>query len=226
MTFFNRLCTETETEKQRFLNRDIIQKALTEGVSVELYRAYLEQAYHHVKFTCPLLGLSLAKTPVSDRFYRAALINYIDEEKGHEEWILDDIETLGGDKENVRHGEPNIPNKAMIGYLHYAIEYISPYAILGMVHVLEGISVDLAHKVASSIGQNIGKDASGKGFSYLRSHGALDIEHVAFFEKTVNQITSIETQDIIIENIKMIYRLWGDMFEEIDTSTQGERYAA
>ena len=52
--------------------------------------------------------------------------------------------------------------------------------MLGSVHVLEGMSTLLADKAAGDDRALTG--GGGKeGFSYLRSHGALDIEHVAFF---------------------------------------------
>ena len=91
-------------------------------------------------------------------------------------------------RSRVRDGKPGIACQVMVAYTYYAIEWISPYAMLGSVHVLEGMSTLLADKAADSIQRSLG--GRGKdGFSYLRSHGALDIEHVAFFKKLVNGIT-------------------------------------
>ena len=95
---------------------------------------------------------------------------------------------MGGDAVAVRDGKPGIACQVMVGYTYYAIEWISPYAMLGSVHVLEGMSTLLADKAADAIQRSLG--GRGKdGFSYLRSHGALDIEHVAFFKTLVNGIT-------------------------------------
>ncbi len=226
MSFFERLQNETQREREIFITRPLIQTAIQEGVSVDLYRDYLTQAYHHVKFTCPLLGLALSQCPVQDRDYRAALIEYIDEEKGHEEWILNDIEALGGNKDRVRNCAPNLPNKAMCAYVHYAITNISPYALMGMVHVLEGMSVVLADKAAETIRKTIAAENDEKGFSYLKSHGALDQEHVVFFENTVNKIQCPDAQQAVIDTAKMVYRLWGDMFDDLWFEYQEKRDAA
>ena len=94
---------------------------------------------------------------------------------------------MGGDADAVRDGNPGIACQVMVGYTYYAIEWVSPYAMLGSVHVLEGMSTLLADKAADAIQRSLGHRGKD-GFSYLRSHGALDIEHVAFFKKLVNSI--------------------------------------
>lgn len=226
MSFYERLLEETKAERAYFMGRPLIRRALDDGVTADMYIAYLAEAYHHVKFTCPLLGLALANCPIEDRHYREALIEYIDEEKGHEEWILNDIAAFGGDKEKIRAGRPSLPNRVMCGYMHFAIEHVSPYALLGMVHVLEGMSVLLADKAAASIGEALGVEKGGKGFTYLVSHGSLDQDHVAFFEKLVNTIDDAEKQDVIIDTAKVIYTLWGDMFDALDKQFEGKRDAA
>ena len=225
MTLFDRLLAETETERNRFLGLPIIRRAREEGVSLALYVAFLGQAYHHVRQTCPLLGLALSRCGADDAEYRAGLIGYIDEEKGHEAWILDDIAALGGDAEAVRLSLPGIPCRAMVAYATWAIEHVSPYALLGMVHVLEGMSVELADAVARRISAALGNGDGAlpaAGFSYLTSHGALDREHVRYFEELVNAIEDPEAADAIIDTANAIYRLYGDMFVEIAATAGSE----
>jgi hypothetical protein len=47
------------------------------------------------------------------------------------------------------------------------------------------------------------------------SHGKLDISHVDFFIQLVNKIEDKTIQDQIIKTAKMIYFLWGNMFDEV-----------
>jgi pyrroloquinoline quinone (PQQ) biosynthesis protein C len=218
MTLFDRLLAETEAERNRFLGLPIIRRARDEGVPAELYLAFLGQAYHHVRQTCPLLGLALSRCGEKDRAYREGLIGYIDEEMGHEDWILDDIAALGGNADAVRRGRPGIPCRAMVAYATWAIEHVSPYALLGMVHVLEGMSVELAEGVArriSAVLGNPGGKMPAEGFRYLTSHGALDRDHVRYFEALVNGIEDAEAADAIVDTANAIYRLYGDMFVEL-----------
>ncbi len=54
-----------------------------------------------------------------------------------------------------------------------------------------------------------------KGFSYLISHGKLDISHVEFYKNLVNKVDDKNLQSIIIDTAKIIYLLWGNVFDEI-----------
>lgn len=229
MSFHDRLMAETEEDRQAFQSIPIIGRAIAEGVDRGLYLHYLAQAYHHVRHTCPLLGRALSRCTWKDRIYANALLEYLDEEKGHDEWILDDIQALGGDAERVRSGKPLMETEIMVGHAYYLIDHISPYAMLGMVHVLEGQSVALAIAAADSIEKSIGEmtggQSGGAGFSYLRSHGILDSEHTAFFQSLVDGFEDPDIHDIILRSARSFYRLFGDIFRALDNPGEG-RYAA
>jgi len=219
MTFFDRLCAKTQAERADFQSISVIKTAVNQGVTVDLYGQYLTQAYHHVRFTVPLLQHALDNCDVGDEAYANALAEYIEEETGHDEWILDDIKALGLDAEAVRHGRGSLACRVMISHAYALIEHQSPYALLGMVHVLEGMSVELAEQAAGAI--RLGFEHAGFGdtppdaFSYLTSHGALDVEHVQFFENLVNTITNSEIQNLIVMSAKDFYILFGNMFRAL-----------
>ncbi|MFY9641102.1 MAG: iron-containing redox enzyme family protein [Rhodomicrobium sp.] len=212
MTPFERLYLETAEARERFLAIPLVNHALATGGTRELYVAFLCEAYHHVKHTFPLLALASAHT--RDERYQAALVEYMNEERGHDLWILDDIRAMGGDADAVARGKPGTPCQVMVGYAYYSIEWVSPYALLGMVHVLEGLSVMLAEKVAGAVQRTLGAGGAS-GFSYLRSHGALDIEHTALFRRLIDTFEDRETQDTIIEAARVMYRLYGAIFEDL-----------
>jgi pyrroloquinoline quinone (PQQ) biosynthesis protein C len=221
--FYDRLVSETESERIGFTSIPLIREAIRSGASRELYIDFLTQAYHHVKHTFPLLAFAAART--NDEAYQDALVEYMEEERGHEKWILDDIEAMGGNAAAVREGAPGIACQVMVGYTYYAIEWISPYAMLGSVHVLEGMSTLLADKAANAIQRSLAQGGED-GFSYLRSHGALDIEHVAFFKQLTNGITDTKTQKIVIDASKVFYRLYGDIYHELATRHPIKSHAA
>jgi pyrroloquinoline quinone (PQQ) biosynthesis protein C len=217
MSFYDRLIAETAKERDAFLAIPIVQHAIRNGASRGLYLEFLEQAYHHVKHTFPLLAFAASRT--TDERYQDALIEYMDEERGHEKWILDDIRNLGGDPEAVRTGRPALPAQVMVGYSYYAIDYVSPYAFLGSVHVLEGMSVLLADKLADAMKSALGLDTDA-GFKYLRTHGSLDAGHVGFFRKLVDGFDDAKTQFIIIEHARIFYRLYGAIFHELGSCAE------
>ena len=84
----------------------------------------------------------------------------------------------------------------------------------GMVHVLEGTSIALADNAAGTIKEKL--NLPDNAFSYLRSHGALDIEHVKFFENLMNKITNRKEQDIIVGSAKRFYILYANIFRNLE----------
>ncbi len=224
MGFYDELIARTNAEREGFQCIPIIRAVLADGgVTRGMYLDFLTQAYHHVKHTFPLLASAAAHT--TDAAYQRALLAYMNEERGHDEWILDDIRAIGGDAEAVRNGRPGTACELMVAYSYYVIEHVSPFALLGSVHVLEGMSVTLAHGAASAIQATLGVRHE-KGFSYLRSHGTLDIEHVAFFRGVVDGFADAEIREIVVHSSKMFYKLYGDIFRELGTRHGVTAYAA
>lgn len=227
MKLFDRLQIETAGAREKFRALPVLQEALRDGISSELYVAYLGQAYHHVRHTCPLLGAAAGRCGRGDERLRDALFAYIDEEKGHEAWLLDDIRAIGSEADLARtlgrEGDPAV--RAMVGYMYYAIERISPYAMLGMVFVLESTSTEIASQAATAIACRIGV-GTDRGFSYLLSHGTIDHEHIAFFGGIADSVESPELQAIVIDTANMIYRLWGAMFADLVGDGRERRDAA
>jgi pyrroloquinoline quinone (PQQ) biosynthesis protein C len=132
---------------------------------------------------------------------------------GHQEWILNDIAALGEDKEAVRYGTPNIETELMVSYAWDTIQRRNPVGFFGMVLVLEGTSVELAVRAADAIETTL--ELPKEAFSYLRSHGSLDIEHVDFYERLMNRLELVEDQNAIIHCAKVMYRLYGGIFRSL-----------
>jgi len=226
LSLFQRLQRETASDRDAFVAIPLIQHTVAHGASKDLYLAYLVQAYHHVKHTCGLLALAASRCRPDDRAYQDALFDYIEEERGHDLWILEDIAALGGDIAAVRGAEAGLACKLMVAYAYYGIDHVSPYSLLGMVHVLEGMSVLLARKAAAAIGRSLDVAPDQNGFKYLTSHGALDEEHVEFFEKVVNRIEKPAAQKAVIDTARVMYRLFGDIFRDLGNGHDGTKHEA
>jgi len=212
MSFYEQLIAETAESRDAFLSIPLVRSTIRNGASRKLYLDFLAEAYHHVNHTFPLLALAASRTP--DQRYQDALVEYMEEERGHEKWILNDIRAVGGDADRVRDGQGGPACRIMVAYAYYAIEHISPYAFLGSVHVLEGMSVLLADQVADAMKASLGLE-SDTGFTYLRTHGSLDTEHVAFFRTLVDGFSDRKTQRIIIDNARIFYRLYGSILHDL-----------
>jgi pyrroloquinoline quinone (PQQ) biosynthesis protein C len=183
-------------------------------VTRELYLAFLEQAYHHVKHTVPLLMAVGARLPARHLWLQKELVHYLDEELGHDEWILSDIAAAGGDAAAVRHGAPAIETDAMVAYAYDTVMRRNPVAFFGMVYVLEGTSVALALDAADSIQRTLA--LPNKAFTYLRSHGSLDQEHIGHLASIVDRFDPGSDLPSIVTCARAMFRLYGDVFRSLD----------
>ncbi|MDQ7972205.1 MAG: iron-containing redox enzyme family protein [Rhodocyclaceae bacterium] len=213
MSFHARLLADTADARAGLLGTPIIQGCLRGEVSLPSYLAFLREAYHHVRHTVPLLRACKAALPARNGWLAEPLDEYIDEEQGHDEWILDDIRACGGDAEAVRRGPPGHATEVMVAYAYDTIARVNPLGFFGMVHVLEGTSVSLALMAADQIQKPLGLPDSA--FSYLRSHGTLDREHTAHFELLMDRIEDQGDQDAIVHAARAFYRLYGDVFRSL-----------
>lgn len=218
MSFYKKLVDETNPQRQQLVDIEFIQRGITGNVTLEEYIAFLTQAYHHVKHTVPLLMACGANLPERQKWLQAAIAEYIEEEIGHEEWILNDIQQCGADPESVRHGQPAMATELMVSYAYDMIQRVNPAGFFGMVYVLEGTSVALATTAAEAIQQQL--QLPKKAFSYLTSHGSLDISHVDFFEQLMNRVEDHNDQTQIIHCAKVFFKLYGDIFRSLEHSVK------
>lgn len=213
MNFFVTLNEATTEQRQQLLAAPIIGKALAGKITLGEYVEFLTQAYHHVRHTVPLLMATGARLPETYEWLREAVAEYIEEETGHQEWILNDIAACGFDAEKVRHGQPSLATELMVSYAWDTVQRVNPLGFFGMVHVLEGTSISLADQTANTIRQSLGLPR--KAFSYLYSHGALDQDHVKFFESLMNRISDVRDQAQIIHSARVFYTLYGNIFRSL-----------
>lgn len=218
MTFYQTLQQSTTSEREYLLHSPLIGAALRGSVNRGTYIAFLEQAYHHVSHTVPLLMACGSRLPRHLGWLRDAIVHYIEEENGHEEWILNDIRASGGDAEAVRNGQPALATELMVSTMYDRIARINPVSMLGMVFVLEGTSVALASRAAGSLAQAL--RLPPEAFTYLTSHGALDQEHIRFFERLVNRLDSLEDQRDVLHTARVVYHLYADMFRGLPVAKE------
>ena len=218
MNFYQQLQQATAAERASLLSAPIIGAAMSGQVNRQQYIAFLQRAFHHVKHTVPLLMACGARLPDSQEWVRSAVAHYIEEEIGHHEWILNDIAAAGGDAEAVRHSQPDFDTDVMVAYAYDTVMRRNPVGLFGMVYVLEGTSVSLASNAAGTLAQSL--DLPASAFSYLSSHGALDIEHMGHFEALVNKLDKPHDLQAIEDCAKVFFRLYGNVFRSIPVGEQ------
>jgi heme oxygenase len=214
MPFYEQLQSATADARNYLLSAPIIGDCMAGRVSRESYLAFLGQAFHHVRHTTPLLMSLGGRLPERLASMRTAVAEYIKEEIGHEEWILNDIAAAGGNAEAVRKEQPGLPAELMVAYAYDLISRGNPAGFFGMVFVLEGTSVALALKAADQIQEALG--LPDQAFSYLRSHGTLDQEHTRYLAGLLEQMTP-DDQAEVVRAARVFFKLYGDIFHSLPT---------
>lgn len=223
-SFAERLEGATARERADLLRVPIIGDAMAGRVSLQAYRAFLEQAWHHVRHTVPLLLAARRALPERLAWMRGAFDEYVAEESGHDDWILDDLAVCGVDRDAVRAGRPAPATEVMVAYAYDTIARGNPVGFLGMVHVLEGTSVALALAAADRIQSGLGLPDSA--FSYLRSHGTLDVEHTRHFADLVDGLDDEGDREAIVHAARLFYRLYADVFRSLPRPVREEEVHA
>jgi pyrroloquinoline quinone (PQQ) biosynthesis protein C len=209
MTFYQTLIKETALARQGLSSVPQLVDALQGKISRDTYIAYLTEAFHHVSHTVRFLMAMGEQLPLNKQSLQKAITEYISEEVGHEEWILNDIAAAGGDKESARQSTPNLETQLLIAYNYDYIRRKNPVGFFGMIFMLESTSIQLATQGADALRSNLGLPDSA--FTYLYSHGELDISHIKIFENTVNTIIDKTDQDAIIEVAQNTFKLFANL---------------
>ena len=214
MHLYEQLQRDTAADREFLIGAPVIQGALAGQISRGLYVDFLTQAYHHVRHTVPLLMAVGARLPERHEWLREAVLHYLEEEAGHEQWILNDIENAGGDRASAATSQPALATECMVAYAYDTVARRNPLGFFGMVYVLEGTSVALALHAADRIQSTLGLPSNA--FSYLRSHGELDKEHVGDLANILEKFDAPEDRDAVVRCARGIFWLYGNMFRGLD----------
>ena len=129
----------------------------------------------------------------------APLIKYmkqhIPEEMEHDEWYANDLEYLGITKKEV-YGRMPPPNVAALsGSQYYWIQHHHPVAFMGYLACLE-----VYHPTVEYVESLIEKSGlPAKGFSTVRDHAVIDVQHKEDIINTLNALPLTEEQYKMVE---------------------------
>lgn len=207
MSFFIKLLETTDASRCELEALPKIQDMLNGKMTREEYKTFLIDLYHIVWHFCPIMAAAASRCPDQFAEVRYHLYHNIDEEKGHEKMVLSDLEVFGVSEDVVKSTPPSYPVQAWIAYNYHACERIHPCCVIGMLYALELISSVYSAQLATSI--SLGLDMPlPHGFSFLDSHSAMDLDHVAELRELLQTIDDPATQETIINAIQINFYLF------------------
>lgn len=213
MSFFITLVENSDANRRAIETAPRVHSMIHKGLTLAEYRAFLRDLYHIVWHFCPIMAAAAARCGDSLRNIRYDLYARIDEEKGHEDWVLEDIAAMGGDvKADI--AAPSAPVQAMIGYNYYAAERVHPCSVLGMLYVLEVVASVYGGKASDSIARAIGRDPGKGGFRFLSSHATMDADHFAQLNVLLKTIDDPAAQAAVISSTQVNFHQFGQLFSD------------
>lgn len=213
MSFFMTLIEATDEERRALEAIPKVHAMINHGLTRDEYGVFLHDLYHVVWHFCPIMALAASRLGDEFRQVRYQLYENIEEEKGHESWVLEDVEASGGDVELVKSLAPSPAVQAMIGFNYYTCERVHPCGVLGMLYALEVISSVYGGRVAKAISRATGIPGPA-GFRFLNSHASMDLDHMANLKTLVKTIDDPAAQRAIVTATRTNFWLFGQMFNQ------------
>src|SRR5205823_45390 len=118
--FFIDLITRTDEARRGFETNASVLGIVANGLSVERYRTLLLELYHVVWHFNPTCAAAASRLDPEHGQVRSYLFDHMVEEKGHEEWVVNDLEVVGVRRQEVLRSRPSNSVLALNGYNYWA----------------------------------------------------------------------------------------------------------
>jgi pyrroloquinoline quinone (PQQ) biosynthesis protein C len=206
LSFFADLVMQTDEDRRAFENHPALMDAVANGMSVERYRRLLLELYHVVWHFNPVCAAAASRMgdPAHEALQplRHFLYEHMQEESGHETWVLNDLDAIGVPLSDARAYQPSVNALALAGYNYWASERRHPCAALGMLYTLEVIASVYGGPFASAIRESLMLDGD-RGVSFIASHASLDTQHMAALRHVFNKISDDEAKVAVVESVRV-----------------------
>jgi hypothetical protein len=166
----------------------------------ELYPEYLFGCYCLARASVPLMEATRQKAlnMAEEDDVCAALAPYLEEhiveEKGHDEWFLEDLEVLAWDRGTVLGRLPSTSLATSVGAQYYWSLHYHPVAILGFLIALEGHPPTSA--LIDQLIKRTGHDR--RAFRTLIEHADLDPHHGEELNRLLDDLPLTPNQSTVI----------------------------
>jgi hypothetical protein len=198
LPFFADLVLRTDEARRDFETNPVVLDAVAHGMSIERYRKLLLELYHVVWHFNPVCAAAASRVPDAQRQVRYYLYEHMQEESGHEEWVMNDLEAVGVQPADTRGYQPSVHVLALTGYNYWSADRRHPCSVLGMMYALEVIASVYGGTFSSAIRDSLLLEGD-RGVSFISSHATMDAEHMATLRQVLNTITDEPAREAIVE---------------------------
>lgn len=212
--FFSDLVIRTDEARRAFENHPVVLDAVANGMPLERYRKFLLELYHVVWHFNPVSAAAASRIGDAHRQVRYYLYDHMQDESGHEEWVLNDLVSVGVSPEDTRAWRPSVDTLALCGYNYWTADRGQPCSVLGMMYVLEVIASVYAGPFATAVKEALLLDGE-RGTSFIGSHASMDVEHMASLRTVLNTLHDEAARSAIVESTLVNFGLFTRVFESV-----------
>jgi hypothetical protein len=212
--FFSDLVIRTDEARRAFETHPVVLDAVANGMPIERYRRFLLELYHLVWHFNPVTAAAASRVPDSNRQVRYYMYEHMQEESGHEEWVMNDLDALGVTPQDTRAYPPGPFTLALCGYNYWGADRGNPCSVLGMIYALEVIASVYGGPFASAVKESLLLEGE-RGISFIGSHATLDVEHMATLRKVLNTLQDEASRNAVVESTLVNFHHFTRIFESI-----------
>jgi Iron-containing redox enzyme len=165
----------------------------------ELWPKYLVTQHGIIRATVPLTEVAAERAcELTDDPLAGALVRYLethaDEERNHDDSLLNDLELLGIERATVLAQMPSPAVASLVGCHYYWALHYHPVAVLGYVAVMEGYppAPGLIDELIARSGY------ARKTFSTIAEHAVLDPHHRDRLDQTLDSLPLTRAHERIL----------------------------
>ena len=212
--FFMELVSRTDEARREFETNSRVLDIVANGLSLERYRKLLLELYHVVWHFNPTCAAAACRITDQHREIRYFLYDHMNEEKGHEEWVLNDLKVVGVSGEQARAYEPTLIMLGLNGYNYWSADRRHPCSVLGMLYALEVVASVYGGQMTAAITDSLLLEGD-RGISFISSHATLDAEHMADLRVVLNKLEDVPAQAAVIESTIFNFHQFGRVLESV-----------
>jgi hypothetical protein len=166
----------------------------------ELWPEYLMTQHTIIRSTVPLMqaGRERARALAASDPVAAGVEEYLDvhigEEADHDEWLLDDLETIGIGRERALARVPSSTVASLVGSQYYWILHYHPVALLGYFAFMEGFPPK--PELIGDLMERTGYPR--EAFRTFVLHGQLDPGHKEELDRAIDRLPLTADQETVL----------------------------
>jgi pyrroloquinoline quinone (PQQ) biosynthesis protein C len=214
LPFFADLVTSTDEARREFETNSKVLDIVANGLPLQRYRNLLLELYHVVWHFNPVCAAAASRVSDAQKQVRYFLYDHMNEEKGHEEWVMNDLAAMGVKAEQVLAYKPTEFMLALNGYNYWAADRRHPCSVLGMLYALEVVASVYGGQMTTAISESLLLQGD-RGISFISSHATLDAEHMIDLRLILNTLEDEAAKSAVIESTVFNFHQFGRVLEAI-----------